>query len=235
MGGGASLSTDTPIQSREAGHQPKEGWAGAFGEGGNHKRSYITALLHLLISWSYSETRNLMNNLITCFMVQAIFWKISLSPVSGIFLFCFIFFYFKRAKLTFSQWALLEYCFYRTTLELSTWALGKPTNCTIQWIKALSPVKSRQRLPSSPRVFDSHSTDILTKVLSLMWVMWALGVYTVVSRTTLKMWFGWMRFCFSTSTGALAMNSCTSEKPTATARYRHPKLFTLYPKPHCTS
>lgn len=91
-------------------------------------------------------------------------------------------------------------------------------------------MKSRERLPSSPRVFDSHSTDILTKVLSLMWVMWALGVYTVVSGTTLKMWFGWVRFCFSASIGALAMNSCTSEKPTATARYRHSKLFTLYPK-----
>lgn len=85
VGGGASLGTDSPIQGREAGHRPKEGWAAAFGEGGNPKRSYVTALLHLLISWSYSETRNLMNNLMTCFMVQAPFWKISLSPVSGIF------------------------------------------------------------------------------------------------------------------------------------------------------
>lgn len=97
VGGGASLGTDSPIQGREAGHRPKEGWAAAFGEEGNPKRSYVTALLHLLISWSYSETRNLMNNLMTCFMVQAPFWKISLSPVSGIFFnFFFKFFILKE-------------------------------------------------------------------------------------------------------------------------------------------
>lgn len=73
-----------------------------------------------------------MNNLKTCLMVQASFWKISLSPVSGIFSLVFLkIFYFKRAKLTNSQQALLEYCFYRTIWELGTWALGKPTKCTI--------------------------------------------------------------------------------------------------------
>lgn len=49
--------------------------------------------------------------------------------------------------------------------------------------------------------------------------MWALGVYTVVSTTALKMWFGWVRFLFSASVGALAMNSCASEKATVIARY----------------
>lgn len=44
--GVASLSTDAPIQGREAVHQPNKKWTAATGEGGNPRRSYVTALLH---------------------------------------------------------------------------------------------------------------------------------------------------------------------------------------------